>query len=342
MGYQIDLESIENKVDFSNLKRHELRPAKNLKSIFNDIRNYLAGNVTGITRDETLAQQSINVLFCKIYDEYNTEENEVVTFRAGKSESDIIIHERIEKLFKKVKSAYKDVFSTEDKLLLDPKSLAYIIKKLQAYSITAASREAIGEAFELFIGHALKGAEGQFFTPKNVVDMTINILDPKIEDKLIDPACGSGGFLASALVYLSKKGKINSMHTIKGIDKDRFLVRVTSAYLALIGNGKDSIFCENSLEDPAKWDKKISEKVSLEQFDIVVTNPPFGSRIPINDKLILSKYELGHVWTKNDDERWTRTSELQSYQPPQVLFIERCLNLLKPGGINEFIFNFRV
>lgn len=332
-----------------NLKRNELKPATNLKVLFSKIRDYLAGNVCGITRDETLAQELINLLFCKIYDENSTSENSLVSFKVDEIEKEIDVKRRIDELFKKVKKEYSDVFSERDMISLDPKSLTQIIKELQIYCITSSSREVIGEAFEIFIGPALRGGEGQFFTPRNIVEMTVNILNPKIGDLIIDPACGSGGFLIVALSNLWKKiddkykGKISEreLHNkkeevaskfIRGIDKDRFLAKVTKAYLALMGDGRECIFCENSLEELSKWNKETRDQIHLVEFDFVITNPPFGSKIPIKEESILSKYDLGHTWIKKDDDSWVKTEKLQLYQPPQILFIERCLHLLKPGG----------
>ncbi len=343
----IKMKCINKTIRKMKLRRNELKPATNLKQLFARIRDYLAGNVTGITRDETLAQELINLLFCKIYDENNTSNDEILLFRIDKGEKEDAVKERVNKLFNKVKEEYHDVFSSKDEITLDSKSLFYILNELQEYSITSSSREVIGEAFETFIGPALRGGEGQFFTPKNVVDMTLNILNPKIGDTILDPACGSGGFLMVALSHLweqvenqnknlnnnkkKRKEEIASKF-IRGIDKDRFLAKVTKAYLALIGDGRECIFCENSLEIPEKWKKEINEKIGLEKFDIIITNPPFGAKIPIKEKYLLSQYDLGYVWKKHNETLWTKTGTLQKYQPPQILFIERCLQLLKVGG----------
>ena len=80
--------------------------------------------------------------------------------------------------------------------------MQYVVGELQNYCITEASRDAIGDAFEVFIGPALRGTEGQFFTPRNVVRMMIDILNPKPYEKIIDPACGSGGFLIVGLEHV--------------------------------------------------------------------------------------------------------------------------------------------
>lgn len=161
--------------DIGKFKRKDLRPTHNLKATFKAIRNHLAANTVGATRDEVLAQQLINVIFCKIYDERFTEPDEIVTFRAGVEEDAEIIKDRILDLFDKVKRKYKEVLDESDSITLDQKSIAYVVGELQNYSLIDAERDIIADAFETFIGHALKGGQGQFFTPRNVVKMMVDI-----------------------------------------------------------------------------------------------------------------------------------------------------------------------
>ncbi|MHA1195573.1 MAG: HsdM family class I SAM-dependent methyltransferase, partial [Promethearchaeota archaeon] len=110
-----------------------------------------------------------------------------------------------------------------------------------------------------------------------------------------------------------------------------FLSKVSKAYMSLVGKGKENIFCENSLDLPQNWSKETLDKIKLNEFDILFTNPPFGSKIKIKEKKILEQYELGHRWTKTN-KGMEKTSILLKSQTPQILFIERCLQLLKDGG----------
>ena len=187
------------------MKRQDLKPTHNLKAIFKAIRNHLAANAVGTTRDETLAQQLINLIFCKIYDEKFKRPSDVVDFRVGIDEDPNEVKRRIEELFKRVKSKYKEVFEENDKIKLDAKSISYVVGELQNYCLLEAERDVVADAFETFIGPSLKGAQGQFFTPRNVVKMMVDILDPDEDDLIIDPACGSGGFLIEALRHIWKK-----------------------------------------------------------------------------------------------------------------------------------------
>lgn len=338
--------------DIGLFKRTDLVPPSNLKAVFRDLRNHLAGSTTGITRDEALAQEIINVLFCKILDEQETAPDDTVTFRAGLDENAKDIKKRILGLFEKVKTAvYDDVFLKSDTIELDDESLRYVVGELQNYCVMDADRDAIGDAFEVFIGPALRGTEGQFFTPRNVVKMMVDVLDPRPGERIIDPSCGSGGFLITALAHVwghvqdeAKKKKWSEKQRIKreievatdyfrGIDKDSFLAKVCKAYMALIGDGRGGIFCENSLLPTSEWHPVAQSKIQLGTFDIVLTNPPFGAKIPIKGAAVLSQYDLGYKWGRNKTTKEPeQTSTLEDKRSPQILFLERCLQLLKPGG----------
>ncbi|EKC58984.1 N-6 DNA methylase, partial [human gut metagenome] len=137
--------------DIGKFKRKDLRPAENLKPTFRTIRNYLAANAVGITRDEVFASQIINLIFCKIYDERFTRPNDTVKFRAGINEKDEDVRGRILELFEKVKHQYNDVIDVADSISLDAKCIKYIVGELQLYSLKDSSRDAVGEAFEYFL-----------------------------------------------------------------------------------------------------------------------------------------------------------------------------------------------
>lgn len=338
--------------DIGLFKRKDLKTPSNLKAVFRDIRNHLAGMTTGITRDETLAQEIINILFCKILDEQETEPNQTVTFRAGVGEEPKDVRKRVLDIFERVRTAtYDDVFDPHDAINLDAESLCYVVGELQNYCIMEADRDAIGDAFEVFIGPALRGAEGQFFTPRNVIKMMVEILNPKPGEKIIDPACGSGGFLICALEKiwgcLKEEGKRKgwtdrqlfkrevevATDCFRGVDKDAFLAKVSKAYMALVGDGRGGVFCANSLLRAEEWPITMQDKIRIGTFDIVLTNPPFGKKIVVKGEPILSQFDLGFKWKRNKETKeLEKTGTLHEDQPPQILFLERCLQLLKPGG----------
>jgi len=336
--------------DIGKFRRKDLKPTHNLKATFKAIRNHLAANTVGATRDEVLAQQLINLIFCKIYDERFTEPNDIVTFRAGVDEDAKEVKERILDLFKKVKRKYKEVLDENDTITLDVNSIAYVVGELQNYCLIEAERDVIADAFETFIGHALKGGQGQFFTPRNVIKMMVDILDPNDEDLIVDPACGSGGFLIEALRHVWKKLDTESekyhwnknnlqeekmevaLNKIKGIDKDYFLAKVSKAYMAIIGDGKSGIVCEDSLENPQNWNQATRQKIDLGKFSVLLTNPPFGSKIPVSGEDKLEQFELGHKWKQDKRTGEWEKGKLKDKEAPQILFIERSLQLLEDGG----------
>lgn len=334
--------------DIGNFKRRDLKQTHNLKHVFTTIRGYLAGNAVGTTRDEEFAKQLINMILCKLYDEKYTRPDDMVSFRAGIYESAQEVSKRIKERFEDAKKAYPDVLEASDKIELDDKSILYIVGELQPFCLLNAERDVVGDAFEVFIHGALKGGQGQFFTPKNVVKTAIKILDPNIDDKIIDPACGSGGFLIEALKYVHNKidqqglefgWSENEIYDVKsrtinqnirGIERDNFLSKVAKAYMVIMGDGKSGIYCEDSLEKPSNWSDKTQANISLGQFDIVLTNPPFGSKIPVKGEKKLSQFNLGYKWKKVGNS-WQKNT-IKEQEAPQILFIDRCLQLLKDGG----------
>lgn len=335
--------------DIGKFKRKDLRPAESLKSTFKAIRNYLAANAVGITRDEVLASQMINLIFCKIYDERFTKPDDTVRFRAGVDESASNVAKRIKDLFTVVRKQYSDVITKSDSIDIDDRSLLYVVGELQLYSLMESTRDAVGAAFEVFIGPSLKGGQGQFFTPRNVVQMVIDMVDPEPDDKILDPACGSGGFLVEGLRYVwseieargakygwpqseidSEKQKV-AIKNFFGIDKDSFLSKVAKAYLAILGDGRGGIHCENSLEHSSEWSSKTRNDITEDAFDVIITNPPFGKKLAIDSEAILKRYDLGHRWKQAKDGTFEKGVVLDK-QPPQILFIERCISLLRPGG----------
>ncbi|PAF53818.1 DNA methyltransferase [Helicobacter sp. 13S00482-2] len=335
--------------DIGNFKRGDLIVPHNLKTIFRILRSHLAGNAVGTTRDEELARQLINIIFTKLYDEKFKSYEEIVDFRAGVDEEPIIVKKRIDEIFIKVKAKYKDIIEFNEFITLDANSIYYVVGQLQNYCLVDAQRDVIADAFETFIGYALKGPQGQFFTPRNIVTLMVEILDQTPDEMIIDPACGSGGFIVESLRHIWKAldeqgNKLNwgnlalneekqkaGMSKIYGIEKDSFLSKVAKAYMAILGDGKGGIFCEDSLEKPENWARNTQQSIRLNSFDCLLANPPFGKDIKVIGIDKLSQYKLAKKWKKEDDG-FKITSNQNTEMPPQILFIERCLDFLQEGG----------
>lgn len=188
----------------------------------------------------------------------------------------------------------------------------------------------------MLLKHSLKGSQGQFFTPRNVVKMIVEILNPDENDKIIDPACGGGGFLIESLKFVwnklankyselgwsnvqieNKKIEI-ATNNFRGMDKDYFLTKVSKAYMSLIGDGKTGIYCEDALENSQNWCLQTRSKIQLGQFDLLMTNPPFGSKLFVIGEEKLKEFALGYRW-KQKQNKFYKTKIVQKTPPKNFL-----------------------
>lgn len=325
-------------------KRKDLKGTHNLKNIFNEIRGYIVGNSVGVNRDEIIAAGMINLILCKIYDERFTKMCDIVKFRASDADTDDEIKKRIDGLFLSVKTKYKDVLTKEDVIGFDGHTLRYIIGKIQNYCLIDTDRDTIADAFEVFIDESLKGGQGQFFTPKNVVQLIVEAVNPSIDDVIIDPSCGSCSFLVEALKKLwaqidvqgqeygwnesaiAEEKKTIGIKNIRGIEKDSFLTKLGKSYMAILGDGKSGIFCEDSLDVPSNWKEMTQQNVKLGTFSVSFSNPPFGKNIKVTGKQKLLQYQLA---TRTDADG---REKMQDEGNVSTLFLERNMQLLKDGG----------
>lgn len=298
----------------------------NARQTFSDIRNYLVGQFVGATRDESVLAEVIKCLFA-------------VSFSGGAfseqihSADSIDLAKHYRAVFKRVTTEFPDLFDQEEELLLGPDELAWTIRSLSNLDIMNAESDLIGDAYEIFIGSALRGQEGQFFTPRNAIDFLVKAVNPSSNEKIIDPACGSGGFLASCLMSLGSGAENRKDFQVFGIDKDASLVRLAKIHLALLGAdyqrvfNTDSIAVHNGLKPPE------GELPVEGEYDVVLTNPPFGARIISAKPEVALKYELARKWKYDRmSGHWYSTNEMGKRVPPQVLFLEKCVRLLRPGG----------
>jgi type I restriction enzyme M protein len=233
--------------------------------------------------------------------------------------------------------------------------LAYIVSQLQMYSLLDSDTDVKGKAYEEVVGSNLRGDRGEFFTPRNICNMAVDMLAPTEHDLILDPACGTGGFLISAMKYVSDRIEVTEIAKwrgeqraakaaqeripkflrtqLVGIDLNPNLVKAAKMNMVMNNDGAGGLCQGNSLESPATWDDDLRRRNLLGNVDILFTNPPFGSKIPIDDRAILETYDLGHAWSYDaETDRWTMGEGIQRSQPPEILFIERCVRFLKPGS----------
>ena len=297
------------------------------KDAYRNIRNYLAGQLIGATRDEALLDEVVKCLFCKLY--LKRQGGQLVD-----SQEPTSLATRYREAFAQLQRLLPSIFRSET-LLLDPTNLAYIDQMLDATELDNPERDPIGDAYEIFIGSSVRGQEGQFFTPQNAVNLLVSVIDPRPGERVIDPACGAGGFLSATARHLLRAGASvgDIAASVTGVDKDRYLVNLASSHLSLVTLQPARVYCADSLAWAAEEGEEFALKKELGTFDVVLTNPPFGARIVAASPQVQRSFALGHRWKAEAKMgRWLQTRELQPSVPPQVLFIERCLSLVRPGG----------
>jgi len=308
----------------------KLQPSHNILSVFDDCHNYIYAN-EGLLK-EKIFHEIVKLLVMKLYDEQVNNNN--LQFGITASEYNSLIsnkpssfNERLNRLFESVKGKYQNLFNNEA-LNLKPLTLAQVVGRLQHINLTNTNGDIKGKAFQSFIYRHQRGDRGEFFTPYPIVKLAVDMIDPQPDEKLIDPACGSGGFLIQAISYIQQNNpSVDKSSYIKefinGIEFNPDIA--LSAIIRIVfegGIGKE-IICLNTLSESDYLDGS---------YDIILTNPPFGNKGKIEDSKILSSYILAHKWNKLSNNEWTATNAVMSGQSPDVLFIEKCLKLLKPGG----------
>ena len=318
------------------IRKKDLIKVPNLKDRFEKINQHLYAKLKQMDTDtRTRSKEIINLLLCKLVDEINKTSSEIMEFSVKNEESEEHLLLRMQKYFEvDVKSRYNDIIDETERISLNKNLVYIVVKELQTISLLQSSKDVLRDAFEVFVSKTLKEEGGQFFTPINIIRFMVSYLNPNLDAKIIDPACGHGGFLIELrdLLQINCKSneKVNPVHNLYGIDKDSFLVKICKLYLEILSGDKAKIYCEDSL-DPKSFEQDSSIAITDNSFDYVLTNPPFGARIPVDDGELLKNYKLAHIW-KNVDDHWEIQSTLVKKQAPQILFIERCVQLLRNGG----------
>ncbi|MEZ8288904.1 N-6 DNA methylase [Vibrio sp. 10N.237.312.B06] len=295
-----------------------------LNSAFTEIRNYLAGKAVGITRDQSLMHEVVKSLFCKVNVIGSMKE------RPDNERLSIIYREA----FSEIKSKIQSIFSSDEELLLDPDSIAFIHDILDQVDLDDPHNDPLSELYQTFVSSDARGAEGQFFTPTEAVSWIVDAIAPQEGEKIIDPACGAGSFLSFSARYLKTNGvsprKINDC--LFGIEKDEYLSKLANTHIALSTLNQSNVVCADSIERKDKNNLDIPFELD-ESFDIVLANPPFGAKIKIGSDDTKKKFDLAHRWTKNKlTGSYERTDKIAANPSPQILFLELCLKLLKVGG----------
>lgn len=313
----------------------KLREITDVRGLFKSINDFIWNN-SNIKNHKDTFLQFLYVLFIKLYDEYF---NEKPNFYILTSEYEEIwkkgtcksFEARFDKSFEELKSSadFKSIFDEADVLRLDSSLFAEITYRLQWLKIRGCDTK--GEAFQTFLSPYYRGENDQYLTPEPVIQMMLNIVKPDIKSTVLDPACGTGRFLTHTLVKCEKT--INNQNIsikewaqshIFGIEIDPQLVKISKAYMVLIGDGHTNIIRADSLL------KEVKEyPLGITSFSLVMTNPPFGRKGKKRGEM-LGYYDLGHIW----DKSLQKTDDIRKIGQTQgVLMLERCYQFLKEGGI---------
>ncbi len=349
-------------------KRWQLVPATadNLLFAFRRCHNYIAAN-EGKQKPDAF-WELLKIIFCKIEDERSRSINFYATAQERESAtSAVAVKSRIESIFsQKVVAKYRSIFPAGHDRIIDlkPAVTAFVVSQLQSFSLLGSPVDVKGVAYEEIVGSNLRGDRGEFFTPRNACRMAVHMLNPQPSEKLLDPACGTGGFLITAmnqvLEYIRAEHENNwrdpsrpteeeraeyyrARHEflatrVAGIDLNPALVRAAKMNMVMNNDGAGGLHQANSLEHPHRWTSDLAEKVPLGSVDVVITNPPFGANIRVDDQDVLRQFDLAAVWDQVPDGAWQKRKDsrgrpvLQRAQPPEILFIERCMQFLREGG----------
>ena len=314
-----------------------------LLRVFEDIHNHIYAN-DGLSPKQAL-DETIKILFLKIFDEKNKKfefkisPTEYKNILDGKSDQDFI--NRLRDLQQATFDFFSNLFEKGEKIKLKNSTLGFVVNKIQNIDLLNSSNDVKGLAFQKFIHTSQRVGRGQFFTPEQVINLCVEIIQPQANEVVLDPACGSGGFLSSALKYVSinqaDHAKKFAKENIYGIEINRTAAKIAKMRMILDGDGFSNIAQHDSLSEWSSIDLELNRtngktnKTYQNFFDIILTNPPFGTQGKISDKSVLRNFDLGYKWDEVDGE-YIKTSEQLNGQVPEILFIERCLKFLKPGG----------
>jgi type I restriction enzyme M protein len=289
------------------------------KAVVRSLRDFLAGQAVGATRDETLLNELLMCAFC-------------FRRRGGVMGSPDALDDAYADAFAEIKMVFPGIFAQADEISLGGKQLEHVHTSLAQLDFEDQHRDIVGDIYEAFIGTRYRGQEGQFFTPANAIRVLIEITDPSPADRIVDPACGAGGFLLQAGLHAACRSD-GPLPVLHGVDKDEYLARLARMHLALQFDALLPVECADSLVGWPEGLRTPGEESHQGNYSLVLTNPPFGSKIVAVTGADRADYELAHKWRLNKStKRYEKTDTLAANTPPQVLFLERCLRLLRDGG----------
>lgn len=301
------------------------------------------------------------ILFVKISDEQAKRKNgEPYEFQVKTHEGDRKLAQRIRALYQKAQDKDPEVFT--ENIKVDDATLLALVEHMGGINFTRTDLDTKGVAFEQFMDGFFKGDFGQYFTPREIIAFAVEMMRPSNEELVLDPACGSGGFLLYALDYVRRRAAefypnyetdtsdaqdhFKYWHDFAqkrlfGIEINDEITRVAKMNMMLHDDGHTNVIGADALD---RIDKLTAQNGSFarDKFDVILTNPPFGAIVRKADKPYLTDYELSRLQAKpykgsasgSDDDYGSgkRAIKQRSSVKTEIIFLERVWQLLRPGG----------
>jgi len=301
----------------------------NLESMFLRLEELVLAN-----SGEDEFEEVFKLLVAKLWAERS---GSAARFRAEREEA--MTFEGVVKLLREAERAWPGIVEPDSRPALTPEHLQICVEALARHTISDSSLEVLDGFFEFMVSRAAKGSKGQYFTPRYVVELCVRMLEPRAHESVLDPACGSGGFLFHALNFVRDQeglgGKALQQYCeskLWGFDIDPRAVRVAKALMVLSGDGQSNIVRLNSLLTPEMGGlfplqgQDTINMLTVEDvtrarlrhhkgFDVILTNPPFAGEVL--ERHVLDGYNVSRGKARIERD---------------VLFLERCVDLLRPGG----------
>ncbi|WP_314857148.1 N-6 DNA methylase [Stomatobaculum longum] len=304
-----------------------------LYKAFSDLLDAVVAQDGNVTRREEQLDQLCNLILLKLDSDKagKIDPKAEVAFRELATEKKTAEH--IKQNFKKFIEVYPDIFITnsDKEVRFDDGTILNVVEKISKYNFIEIGADTVSIAFQVLRSAALKQEEGQYFTPKQVIQAAIKMMDLNLQDIIIDPACGTGGFLVQALVemkdrYPTQQAEISrwaQLH-LHGIDKDAIGIKLTKAIMQILGDGSahcvrgDSVLTHTW---PSKYPHLLTNNFKNGRFTKIFTNPPFGAPLKIKYR---DAKKAGLSITEYVDNG--KDIELG------LLMFNRCCDLLAPKG----------
>lgn len=338
--YGFSFDSLNNPVPVSDLS-----PASDLKTRIEGFFRYLKQNEK-LDEDELL-NELLKLLLMKVVDE--SLEGSTRLWVSNDEYLSIIKGINSDGLKGRINELLSNLtpYGFSGDLIISTRSVAEFIKRFNYISILKSEDSAKVESLLSISKEFMSIERGGVLTPYVVAELMVKLVKPGVKDLIVDPACGSGRLITCTLKYLRDSYGLSREDLIKLLRDNILCVDISTSAIKLAsvnislhtgtpGNvlKADSLAQFNELQETA-LKASIPEHLipRPEGFDVVVTHPPFNVRWRVRDPKILSQFELGFKWNfDRKTSKWFKSSELLKEQFVEVLFIERCFQLLKPYG----------